>query len=324
MGTDFYKPDRLHWRIPVTSGNQKVGVIEDPNGSNDFNEISLPLDPGSGAEYYATGWADPDNGTRREVDVLSDLQIAPLYNYIQVELSQNSPNNLDYEFQAITPTNSNLVNSGLRLTTVGQSVPLQLVWSSDRLSPRYFGFQRGTGQSSVSTSIDGPVSRWGMWQSPKSAGDKRQPVESKTFSESDSKASRDWRWTKGDRMRRRRYYDILSPHVYPHDRADRAALADDAGLPTGDHNNALFDLWRQRYASTEQRIVVQENAGESDLELATSSKPISVGYVANMDKFWPEGDTEHNWPGEAYGLSVVLGLEPFRKYNTNNVTPYRH
>lgn len=330
MSVDPYSPDRFLRVIPITVDNNEITVIEDPNnvnGNQATNSTAITTSPGSGAVYVGAAQTDPSQQVGNTVDVLDDMTVALIYDWIAKQLTSNSPNGLTYEFTASTPTNSELVNSGLTLTTVGQTTELQYDWSQTTINPRFFGYSRGaSGTSSVETSLASPISRWGMWQSPVEAHDKRQPTEISAFQTSKSDpSSTTYHWTKARRIRPHIYLRLVSPHVFPYDRADRSELYQAAGLPKGDHNNALQDFWEKSFQTHEQRVIVQENEGESDLAFdGSGSKPLTVGGIEEVSKFNPPEDTKLDFALESYTpRNLKIGGEPYEKYDSNR-TPYRH
>jgi len=327
MSVDFYSPDRALRPVDVGSTNNQITVIEDPNGSADTNTVTIDQSSSFANDtvYLAVSAIEPAT-IGNIVTLLDDYRVATLYGYIAAALTSGSPNGLDYRFQSATPANSDLINSGLKLDTTGGTTELQYDWGTTTLSLRYFGFREGGYLNEpIGTSITGPVSRWGMWQSPFEAQDKRSKLDLTTFGgESQDPSSTTYSWTVGRRARRRKYIDVTSPHVFPYDRADRSTLYEEAGLPDGDSNNNLQEFWKLAHAVHEQRIVVQENEGESDLTLGEGGdKPLSVGKIVDFGTYDPPEDTDREYSGEGYDLYLDLNLVAPRKYDDSQ-TRYKH
>jgi hypothetical protein len=269
--------------------------------------------------------ASPVSGSQSAVKVVDDsfevLKVYSLYHEIVDKLStesSNSGNSLDYQIEAITPSGSSHTNTGLRLTTSGASTDIVLDFSdADALDSRFFGWDSGelsgSSQTSTGTSIDGPLSRWGVWfnTDARTTHDKRPKIDQELFESSDDPLDRIV-WEFGDRQIRKpiRYLNVPGAVVWPDDRADRSAEADRAGLPTGDANNALYDLWRHSVGD-DKHVVVGHGDGESSLGSTVGvNVPLesfeSARTLLDWADMWaPQNDEQFDQhSGERYDLTI--------------------
>jgi hypothetical protein len=340
----FYpSPDRYNWPITINSANKFVQVIEDPGGGNETTiTTSVPESNvliGTNTDYYAVGGADPATPTSAgNVVVLNatddTLTARPLYDEIADVLttasSNDGTNSLTYQFEAITPSGSSQTNSGVRLTTSGGTVDIQLDFSvSNAIDPRFFGFEQGKSDTtSAGTTVDGPYSRFGSWQSPVSRQhDKRRRVDQETFASSPHPyEAKTWRYVEPDRIRRMEYIGVAGVHVWEVDRADRSAEASRGGVPTDDANNALWCLWRNA-AYDDRKMLVAVNAGDGDLstELSSTGEQLNVGKLSGefRSMFKPQEMTDREHAGEKYDLQIPMAIADPDSYSSN-VSAYRH
>jgi len=340
----FYpSPDRYNWPITINFANRFVQVIEDPGGVNETTiTTSLPESNvliGTNTSYYAVGGADPATPTSAGNVVVLDaaddtLTARPIYDEIADVLTTASANDgtnsLTYQLEAITPTGSSQINSGVRLTTSGGTVDIQIDFSvSNGIDPRLFGFAADKNDTTAAgTTVDGPYSRWGSWQSPVGRShDKRRAVEQETFRSSPHPyEAKMWRYTKPDRVRPMQYIGVAGVHVWEVDRADRSAEAARGGVPVGDANNALWYLWRES-AYGDRKLLVAMNAGDGDLstELSSTGEQLNVGKLTGEfnDAFKPQDGTDREHAGEKYDLEIPVAIADPGSYSSN-VSVYRH
>lgn len=340
----FYpSPDRYNWPIVINSANKFIRVIEDPGGASQTTiTTSLPetnVLTGTNTDYYAVGAADPATPTSAgNVVVLNatddTLTARPIYDEIADVLTtasaNDATNSLTYQFEAITPSGSDQTNSGVRLTTEAGAVSIQLDFSvGGAIDPRLFGFAAGKNDTTTAgTTIDGPYSRWGSWQSPVGRQhDKRRRVDQKTFASSPHPyEAKTWRYTEPDRVRRMEYTGVAGVHVWEVGRADRSDEAARGGVPVGDANNALWWLWRNA-AYGDRKMLVAMNAGDGDLstELSSTSEQLNVAKLSGdfRSAFKPQEQTDREHAGERYDLQIPIAIADPDSYSTN-VSPYRH
>lgn len=324
--TDFYSNiDRWVWPLKINTNNHRVKIIEDPNGTADTISVTLSHSDSVTGEYYAVGHASPVSSSNSAVKVVEDsfeaLYVYSLYHEIVDKLraeSANSGNSLDYQIEAIQPSGSDYDNTGLRLTTSGGSTDIVLDFSdSDALSPRFFGWDaselNGSSQTSTGTEIDGPFSRWGVWYntSEKLIHDKRPQIEQELFTSSDDPRDRIL-WEFGDRQIKKpiQYIGVPGAVIWPDDRADRTVEADRAGLPTGDANDALYDLWRHSVGD-DKHVVIGHGDGEAQLGSTVGSNKATASFDSARilldwaDMWHPQDDQRFDQhEGERYDLAI--------------------
>lgn len=337
--TDFYQTDRWLWPFRLDGGTNTLVVEEDASGTPTTLSVDLTTSANlSNATYYAFGNTDPTGGGSPSVESIISvgdtptLRAHPLYDEVAEKLTAASTS-LTYEFTASTPANSDLTNSGLTLQHDG-AVDIAYDFTASTIDPRFFGYDRDgqdasgvtqDGSSSVAAqSLDSPFSRWGMWQSPHDAHDKRRREEYDRFESSPQAPtqSRSWRWTRGRRMRDVTYQHLAGVHVWARDRADRQAEADRGGLPKGDHNNALIDLWERSQVGYD-RLIVEHNEGTSDLRLYDG---IEAGTIRGdfAEGFDPTETTDRQYAGERYDVKIQVAVPPASDYGSDPNSIFCH
>jgi len=328
--TTFYPgPDRWLWPYTVTSSNNTFVVTEDPNGTPSTLTVSITTTANATGEYYVTGDASSSATTDT---IYSDdkftVDVEPIYKRIIDALEAESTangNGWTYDFFA---SNAGLTNGGVTLNVDGGGNEIRLDFSDGSFSmdPRIFGFAEDrTSDSSVGGSIASPYTRWGCWQSPDSAHDKRRRESYQTFQSSQQPTAARWRWTRPRVMRRIRYVDVAGAHVWEVDRADRSAEATRAGLNTGDQNNAVKQLF-DNATTGRKRVIVRHNDGDGDLGDLTASEIEVVTLTSEFgESFAPQDDeTFGHYQGEAYDVHIQAAPMPdLDSYETGH-TPYRH
>lgn len=123
-------------------------------------------------------------------------------------------------------------------------------------------------------------------------------------------------------MRDVTYQHLAGVHVWARDRADRQAEADRGGLPKGDHNNALVDLWERAQVGYE-RVIVEHNKGTSDLRLYDN---IEAGTIRGdfAERFEPQETTSNQYAGERYDVKVQIAVPPPSDYGSDPNSIFRH
>jgi len=341
--TDFYDgPDRFYRPIIINDANDEISVTEDVGGAGEVQiTATLPHTDtlGDDTDYYGvslSGAGQSGNaGTVSVLDAPSDtFKVRPLYDEIAKALSDESTANglgLDYRISANTPTGSDQTNSGLTLFTNGGSttIRLEFLGVTNPLDPRYFGLDEDANQSAADTAIDLPYSRWGDWQSPisRTAHDKRLIGQQQTFrSNSDPYLAKRWRFTRQRRHRDIQYIGVAGAHIWPDDRASRSEEAARAGLPVGDRNNALHDIW-ERVSYGDRRVLIVHNEGDQGLDA-----PFDISGVTEVVRvrdefakmFQPQAQTDREHAGEKYDITIPVALASLDSYNTANVSPWEH
>jgi len=346
--TDFYpSPDRFNWPIIINSSNKKISVIEDPGGANETTFTTSVTESdvliGTNVQYYAVGSADTASKSGAGNVTVQDgadntVNVRPLYDEICKSLTNASAadgtNSLTYQIKAITPSGSDQTKSGIQLTTSGGSVAIQLDFSaSNALNPRFFGFVSGkSNKTSSGTTIDGPLSRWGSWQSPVGrAHDKRHTSKQETFRSSpEPYRAKTWRFTQLQRVRQIQYIGVAGVHIWPYayDRQDRQTEADRGGLPLNDWNNALWDLW-QEGAYSDYKILATFNNADTGLgaELNTlTDGSMQIGALTGefASSFAPQEQTDREHAGEKYDITIPLAMAPTDDYPIGVSDEYEH
>lgn len=343
---EFYGPDLWLAPIPVTSSTNQVVVTEDPNGTADQFTVTLTPSPGlnSGEVYY--GFKDSGASLFDPAQVYANqrrsLSLVPLYTRLEDQLNANSPNGHTYTVEAVTPPGSSLTNSGLRVSiTPGEKFSLDFNEMGFTMDARLFGYASDPNVQVKSvdnntsfdadqnnSSVTGPCSRYYCWQSPRAAYEKRHRDQRRTFASSDRGDAYKWRWTRRELKRQLSYYGVAGAHVWPDDRAGRQTEADRGGLPVGDTNNNLKQLFELACTGDQQVVIAHNDAASAadPLEIEEYSDGLEAAYLdPDFASVWSpqEGSRSMQHAGEKYDLTIPYTVADPDGY-TFDVTPYRH
>lgn len=175
-----------------------------------------------------------------------------------------------YTVAAATPSGSDLTNSGIEITAsaAGGAAEFTLEFSdgSTTVNPRWFGWGESPGdQTSSSGVLASPYSLYATWQSPHAAHDKRDARRQSMNSSTSDPVNAYRNPFKGHRRRLMHYRFVPAGHVRRW-AAEDSDIASDAGLPTGDINNAFADFLWEASASNEDILVVYDD-GDDDLQV---------------------------------------------------------
>lgn len=239
---------------------------------------------------------------------------APLLNALLTAI--NAVTSATYTFEAATPLGSTLDGAGLALAYASGPV-LDVGWNpghaSWTLDSRWLGIPTGTtslvdyGASPVLS----PVSRWGVWQAPTFAVDKRSFGRARVDVNKDVpyglETVRPW-YT--DRGRRIRYDRLPGAHV----RRGLGTLLEytqAAGLAPGDTHNALEDLWEYLALGGELTSSYEVDTGDLSLgdEYETSRLLMAeahASFEAVAELVQPDG--------EIYQATLALRLGGVQEY----------
>lgn len=216
----------------VDDGFSGNAIVVDEGGGNVIVEVEVS------ANLPKTYWYHNDNSSQ-----VSDYP--QFVQDLEDQLNANGSLSNTYTLSANTPTNSDITNSGLRISADG-SFTIRFTSPDFTMDPRLLGFPmyyNTDTASDGSDNVDSPASYFGAWFAPVVADDHRREPYS-IQADSDSSTDRySIRWDANSR-RRNEYFDVKGAHVF-RNRADIASEATRAGLPQEDNNNALEDLWRQ-------------------------------------------------------------------------------
>lgn len=334
----FYGPDILLPPILIDSTNQRIVVTEDPNGTpSTFSaSISTTAALAAGAQYY--GFRDSGGNIWDPAEIISNsrrtLDAKPIYTAIADKLTADSPNGWTYSVESATPAGSSLVNSGLKLVADSNlEFRLDFADGAFDMDPRLFGWGEGHSSNEVSSDpastgdpeLTGPYSRYYCWQSPTAAYDKRHEEKHRAFQSSQRGDAYRWRWKEPELKREVKYRAVAGAHVWPDDRADRQDEADRAGLPLGDANNALKQLF-ELAAVGDQRVLIGHNEAESAADQIALEQYSAIEAVA-LDPKWasswrPHKNSGPQYEGEKYDLMISYTAEDPDDYV--DPTPYRH
>lgn len=344
MTTFYAQPDLWLWPFTINAANKKIKVTE-AKGTLDETTFTVSLDESSSfiGRYYATALTDPVLGNAtsglQTTSILNgandSLTLAHFYEAVVDKLTAESAaqktNSLTYQLQSATPTGSDFVNSGLTITTDKQNKKIELDFGvADSINPALLGFGRDKSDTTANAlEITAPFSRWGSWYSPPSGHDKREQPKYESFSASKNPRSKKWRYSERIATRPIRYVQVAGAHVWADDRASRSAAADRAGLPDGDNNNALIDLWEHVNFDDRDVIVVHEEghgSGRGELDSGfDAGEKISVGRVDDVEgNFKPQDDQNREYAGEQYDLEIMIAEPIESAYDTANIEQYQH
>lgn len=294
----FSDPDRFHPTIDV--GDDDTIVIEEDGGSP--VDVSLP-DIGDDVWVNSTTNSIYGGDFR---GILGELEDA-----INAESSLNHT----YSIDARTPDNSELTNSGIRISADGDFIPRvqDSDWTLDR---RLLGWSSEFVINDQKSSHDSPYSVYGVWQSYtrfETAGPddkRRRPRLDTEWSSTDMTEAYGFTWRAHD-PRRFRYPGVPALHVwYDGDvRGDRDEFWESAGLfdggtGVGDLHNTLESLWELARDGSE--IVILHESDGLDLPEDNRERGVLGTEQARNDltEWWTDVDRR----GEFYDVQIQLEI----------------
>jgi len=172
----------------------------------------------------------------------------------------------------------------------------------------YLGFQREltTSNRSAGRDLNGEASLLGQWIAPVKAAYKLRDSSKKAFRSDQGPNASINSWTPPKEVRGFKYHKVHGAHVYRY-RAKDSTEATEAGLPTGDTNNALEDMVK---SMPDSRILAKHvSSQQSDaMEFNTESPPVSESYIAMSDevKLTEIRGERTKWEGEHYDIEGGL------------------
>jgi len=299
MASNNYDTDKLFWPITLTSTTVQLVVFED-NGNTE-SMVDFTTDSNI-ASFPATVYNHKDGTFASGAAVSHFAFLSELVDSLNNDTGLNNT----YEITANTPTGSSLNNSGITITRATGTDNFSIRWTngSTTLDPRLLGWGDSPSNTGYATSHDSPYSLWGVWQSPKAAQDKRrEPRQIAQRSDGSSNAASVIWDTPLER--RLEYSAIYGAHVW-NDRADTAAFADDAGLPTNDVYNALYDLWFESARAGEQLLFSPDDGGDANWNIGTSYEWV-VFLQSKRDNFWENLEDQEG--GEKYKIMMAIDAD---------------
>ena len=239
-----------------------------------------------------------------------DPDFPPLLNALIAAI--NGVTTATYEWVAYTPPDSTLDGCGLELRRASGSA-LDFGWqlgdASFTLDRRLLGYASdATGLTSYDANpIQAPLSRWGVWQTPRCASSKHSfPRAVLGRYPNAPYALRSTRLWRRERVRVYRH-NWLPAGVVRQGLASDADYADAAGLVTGDVHNALEDLYEAMAGGAE--VMIAHNVDGQDLSLGTEYELALLEGDDLFGSFEPWGERTQIAP-EVYDLTWRLLLSP--------------
>lgn len=344
--TDFYpSPFWIFRPIGVDSTNSLIEWTEDPGGASEKNlavSITETSSLTSGSQYFLSGIRSDPVQSRLKRTILNATDNSLFANSLLGEIaskmsaeSSSSGNSWTYEFTAITPLFSSQKNSGVRLRTQQDGNVFEMDFINSDVSKRWFGFGDDTSgpqaeRSDSSGALDGPYHRWAGWRSPEGKIHSLRKQKSRTFFSSDGPPSygRSFAYDKLDRTRVLELTAVAGVHTFRYDRASRSEEANRGGVPVGDVNNSLEELWDEAFGSDAKIIVSFEEAdgGLDDFRAVSPGAKLNTARLATDDfaeMYAPHREQDNQYAGERYDLRIPLAIDDPEDYE-GTVKVYRH
>lgn len=272
-------PDRFIYSADVETGAQGLVVGEDQDDSGTY-ETTDTIQVAAG-EY----WGHNDDSF--------DGTLAGLFKALEDALNASTLGNT-YAIEAQTPAGSQVTNSGLRFrATNADPHPFRIDFAAagSTLPPWLIGWRGGWAGGSEPTPtssggvIDSPVSArlyhqpWPLFTNSKRASEKTWDEERELYVSHDDEREQ-FQVEHGEPTETRMYWYQWQAAAHVRDgKALDATHASNAGLPTGDVNNAFYHLWSR--ASRKHKVIVVHNAGDEDLQV--DAHTWETGYLAGLE-----------------------------------------
>lgn len=274
MTSPIFGPDRWLYPIEVTSSTDSIQLVEDTTG-----------DGSPDTAYKATINIGTYYGYKSGITGYNGILGA-----IETKLNNVATQNT-YTIIAATPPGSSLTNSGIEVVATNSSPrAFQLKWDAitDAQDPAWLGWGSATSSTAASNTntptdrIASPYSILGKWQSITAFSDNTA-----TRKDRDEKRWLDFSSDDQVNATQIEYGDptVTDEIMYPQvpaaavreQRGDDADYASQAGLPTGDTHNALYDLWVVASSGDKGKVIVVHNEGDDDHII--QNEGYEIGYL---------------------------------------------
>jgi len=296
MGNSYTGPDRFYYPIRVTTKNNRFVFKEESKTVVD----DLILDIG----LY---WMHRDSQI--------DSEYPSFYLAIENLLNTNGTLAGTYQFQIHTPSGG-LTNSSVSLVQTddpnNDSITLKFNDGDWTMNRGWFGFPvNESSEPNGADRIDGTASILGAWQSPKTAAYKTRNRSSDVIRSNPGPNAVSNKWIPDTETRMFRYHEVATGHIYKY-RAQDSTLATEAGLPTGDTNNAFEHLLSGMQISDTINIY---NEGDSGNALVPTDGTFDgLVEACSVDQSTQKGLTdiitgEQQYGGQYYDLNWEMLIE---------------